>query len=43
MKSAAVHAELEEIADIAELIALKEINVPGLKETRYVVELAVRG
>ena len=43
MKSASVHTELEEIADVAELIALKEINVPGLKETRYVVELAVRG
>jgi 16S rRNA (guanine527-N7)-methyltransferase len=43
MKSAAVHAELDEIADLAELIALKEIKVPGLEETRYVVELAVRG
>ena len=43
MKSASVHAELEEIADVAELIALKEIKVPGLEETRYVVELAVRG
>ena len=43
MKSASVHAELEEIADVAELIALKEIEVPGLDETRYVVELAVRG
>ena len=41
MKSASVHAELEEIADVAELIALKEIEVPGLDETRYVVELAV--
>ena len=43
MKSASVHTELEEIADVAELIALKEIKVPGLEETRYVVELAVRG
>jgi 16S rRNA (guanine527-N7)-methyltransferase len=43
MKSAAVHAELNEIADLAELIALKEITVPGLGETRSVVELAVRG
>ena len=41
MKSASVHTELEEIADVAELIALKEIKVPGLEETRYVVELAV--
>ena len=43
MKAASVHTELEEIADVAELIALKEIKVPGLEETRYVVELAVRG
>ncbi len=42
MKSASVHTELEEIADVAELIALKEIKVPGLEETRYVVELAIR-
>ena len=42
MKSAGAHAELSEVADLADLVALREIKVPGLKETRYLVELAVR-
>jgi 16S rRNA (guanine527-N7)-methyltransferase len=42
MKSAGVHAELNEIADLAELVALHELEVPGLAETRYLVELRVR-
>ena len=42
MKSAGVHAELSEVADLADLVALREIKVPGLLETRYLVELAVR-
>ena len=42
MKSAGVHAELSEVADLADLVALREIKVPGLQETRYLVELAVR-
>ena len=42
MKSAGVHAELNELADSADLVALQEVNVPGLEETRYLVELAVR-
>jgi len=42
MKSAGVHAELNELADLADLVALQEVNVPGLEETRYLVELAVR-
>jgi hypothetical protein len=42
MKSAGVHAELNEIDDSAELVALHELEVPGLEETRYLVELRVR-
>ena len=42
MKSAGVHAELNEIDDSAELVALHELEVPGLEETRYLVELCVR-
>jgi len=42
MKSAGVHEELNETTEIADLIALHEVKVPGLNETRYLVELSVR-
>ncbi|MDG1065346.1 MAG: 16S rRNA (guanine(527)-N(7))-methyltransferase RsmG [Luminiphilus sp.] len=42
MKSTGVHAELDEISDLAERVVLHELEVPGLEETRYLVELSVR-